>query len=334
MSTPRYDRQILALNDTELEQFVRDWVASKKPEYFDVTRFSGAGDRGRDVVGFLSNKLHEGPWHNYQCKQYGQHLSTATVLNEIGKVLYYAYTGEFSAPSRFSFVAPRGVNRNVEKFFFNPGQFRDALLSDWDKSCATSIISNQVISLDSALKGFIESIDFSIIERVSLDDILSDAYVKPALFKWFGADPGPAPLGKVPTEIESSELPYIGQLLDAYGQREGRTYAEPKEISDHQFHGPHLVRQRERYYDAAAFKRFYRDNTDKNVLDTFENDIFHGVVDTCTANHLDALTRVDAVMAQAASVQPAGPLAHHARVPVKQGVCHHFANEDKLKWRA
>ena len=93
-----------------------------------------------------------------------------------------------------------------------------------------------------------------------------------------------------------------------------------------------MAMQRERFYDADAFKRFYRDNTELDVLETFERDILHGVIDTCNANHIDALARVDSVMTQAAIVQVAGPLAQHAQVPVKQGVCHHFANEDRLQW--
>ena len=62
------DRLILALTDTQLEEFVRQW-ATKKSEYGEVERFTGPGDMGRDVVGFLSSNRHEGAWHNYQCKQ-------------------------------------------------------------------------------------------------------------------------------------------------------------------------------------------------------------------------------------------------------------------------
>jgi hypothetical protein len=68
-------------------------------------------------------------------------------------------------------------------------------------------------------------------------------------------------------------------------------------------------------------------------IDSLRHDILHGVVDTHRARHADSLTRVDAVMTQAANVQPAGVLAKYARVPVKQGICHHFVNEGRFKWR-
>jgi len=62
-------------------------------------------------------------------------------------------------------------------------------------------------------------------------------------------------------------------------------------------------------------------------------DMLHGVTETHRANHPDSLSRVDAVMTQAANVLPAGALAKYARVPVRQGICHHFANEGQLRWR-
>lgn len=256
-------------------------------------------------------------------------------IKEIGKILYNANAGHFTAPAKYFFVTPRGVNRNLEKLIFNPSSFRDKLLAEWDKHCAEAIVEKTTIVLDDKLKAFIEAYDFSRISRVGLDEILGDAHVKPVLTKWFGADPGPAPKGEVPDGVNDSELPYIGHLLDAYSDRDGKAYACHSEIVGHPDHGPHFTRQRERFYDAEAFKRFYRDNTEKEVLETFESDIYHGVVDVCGTGHPDKLRCLDAVMAHAAQLHVTGVLAPHARIPVKQGVCHHFANEvpPRLRWR-
>lgn len=333
MAKKVYDRDVLALDDVQLEQFVLDWVNSKTTQYIETTRFSGAGDLGRDVVGFLSKDKHEGAWHNYQCKQYAKSLPTDTALCEIGKILYYAFQGEFSTPTAYFFVAPRGVNRNLETLIFNPSQFKSKLTTEWDKFCANKIIDGTTIPLTPALKTFIINFDFSTIRRLNLSDILNDSTATPVLFKWFGADPGPAPQGTTPGNIQDTELPYINQLIDAYGQRDGKSYTSHEEIATRTKHKEHLSRQRERFYDADAFKRFYRDNTDQSVIENFENDIFHGIIDTCEAKHVDALECVDAVMKQAATVQPSGLLSQYARVQIKQGVCHHFANEDRLKWK-
>src|SRR5690242_11824353 len=146
MPAVNYSREILALDDAQLEEFVRQWVF-KQSQYHQVERFSGSGDLGRDVVGFLTKDRHEGPWHNYQCKQYGKTLPTETAIAEVGKVLYYSWRGEFTAPTGFFFVAPRGLNRNLKKLVFNPSQFKRTILGDWDKYCASSIIENVEVSL-------------------------------------------------------------------------------------------------------------------------------------------------------------------------------------------
>ena len=76
------ERLLLALPDIELEKFVREWVLLKKT-YAGIQRFTGPGDMGRDVVGYLTQARHEGPWHNYQCKQYGRAVSLDVGLREI-----------------------------------------------------------------------------------------------------------------------------------------------------------------------------------------------------------------------------------------------------------
>src|SRR4051812_19825451 len=124
------DRQLLALTDDQLENFVREWLPHKK-QYVSVQRFTGTGDMGRDVVGYLTASRLEGAWHNYQCKQYGRTLPTGTALAELGKVLFYSHRGEFTAPTGFFFVAPRGVNRNLQRLIAKPSELRTALIEKW-----------------------------------------------------------------------------------------------------------------------------------------------------------------------------------------------------------
>ena len=102
----------------------------------------------------------------------------------------------------------------------------------------------------------------------------------------------------------------------------------------HPVHGGHLKRQRERFFDADAFTRFYRDNTMQADIDILHHDMRHGIAETHAGHHPQfAIPRQDTIMIQAAIVSPSGALARHARVAVKQGICHHFANEGTLTWR-
>ncbi|MGN6479791.1 ABC-three component system protein [Luteibacter sp.] len=329
-----YRRHILALTADQLESFVRDWVCFHAAAYFKVEKFSGAGDRGRDVVGFVTKALHEGDWDNYQCKQFSSTLPKDKAFHEIGKVLYYASQGEFTAPREFKFVAPKGVNRRLEELLFKPTEFKQALLHGWVEYCQSTIVSGKSIPLTPELREFILGYDFSSISRINLDELLASSAAGPTLYKWFGADPGPAPVGTAPGKVSLAELPYIGQLIAAYVERGGTPIADANAALCHPIYGQHLTRQRERFYDADAFMRFYRDNTDPETVATFESDVYHGVIDVCEGRHDDALARSDAVMIQAASVSASGVLGKHARVASKQGICHHFANEaaPRLTW--
>jgi len=326
------DRLILQLPDDELEKFVREWAGRRKI-YVEVQLFAGPGDMGRDVVGYYTKKRHEDEWDNYQCKQYGGTLPTATGILDVGKVLYFAHRGEFTSPAKFYFVAPRGVNRTLRRLISNPSEFKATLVNDWAKYCADRIAAGQHIALDTNLQAFIEGWDFSRITSLSVHDLLDDPSGKAVMAKWFGQDPGPPPAGVVPPDIEQHEMPYVQQLLDAYGERDGKTFASHADAKAHSEHGLHLDMQRERFFDADAFSRFYRDNTMSEDIDAFRQDIHHGTAEVHRQEYPDALARVDAVMTQAANIQPSGALSRYARVSVKQGICHHFANEGRLTWR-
>jgi hypothetical protein len=326
------ERHIIALPSDELEKFAREWALLKKG-YFGVERFSGPGDMGRDVVGYLTKDKHEGGWHNYQCKQYGRAVPLASGLGELGKILYFAHEGEFTAPTKYFFVAPKGVTRTLRGHISKPSQLKKVLLETWDEYCAKTITKKKVVTLSPSLKAFIEAWDFSCVSVISVDDMLSDPAGKIIMAKRFKENPDPAPKGVVPTDLEDHEMPYVRQLLDAYGERDSCAYAVHGEVKDHEDHGPHFSMQRERFFDADAFTRFYRDNTMSEEIDLLREDILHGVADVHGEKHDDSLSRANAVMSQAAKVHPSGVLSRHARVPVKQGICHHFANEGKLKWR-
>jgi hypothetical protein len=221
----------------------------------------------------------------------------------------------------------------LRRLISKPTEFKETLINTWDKHCADEISKGMHIALDDALRASINAWDFSLIRALSVDDLLDDPASKPVMVKWFGQDPGPAPQGIVPSEVEAREMPYVRQLLDAYGDRDNCTFAGHAAVKDHTEHGPHLDMQRERFFDADAFSRFYRDNTMNEEIDTLRRDSLHGVVEVHRANHNDSLARVDAVMTQAANIRPSGALSRYARVPVKQGICHHFANEGQLVWR-
>ncbi|MFT5295740.1 MAG: hypothetical protein ACI9YH_001756 [Colwellia sp.] len=327
-----YERLILALDDVELEKLVRQWANQQKNKYDTVKRFAGSGDMGRDVVGFYSPLKHDGGWDNYQCKQYNKPLPTDQGVLEIGKILYFAFQKEFTVPKKYYFVAPKGVNRNLEGYICKPEKFKEILINEWAKFCKDKIIRNTPIPLNNELKEFIQSYDFSTIDVIDIDKIVSDEHFKHILVDWFGGDLSPAPEGVVPKKIQSHESKYIQEILTAYADHDGIDYSHIDDLENHINFKVDLEVQRERYFSADAFKRFYRDNTVGNVLATLEKQVFNGVYDTTRQAYPNGYDCMCTVMSQAANITPSGKLAVHAQVDVKQGYCHHFVNGGKLKW--
>jgi hypothetical protein len=328
----RYDRLVLLMDADELEKFCRDWV-EKKSGYLEVRRFAGSGDKGRDVVGFRTDVRHDGAWDNYQCKQYLRGITLPQALLAIGKVLYWASQGEFTPPDNFYFVAPKGLANKLESIIDKPSELKAALLNNWDSVCASSITKKQTISLDAKLMAFIDAFAFKNVRIVTLDDLMADPAVKSLLIEKWGADPGKYPPATVPIDVQSAEMRYIDELVGAYGERAKAKFSNHDAVLKHEEHGPDLRRQRERYFEADAFQKFYRDNTSAIVIGGFRKDIQHGVAERWNAPSTDTLARVEAVMDRAGTILPAGPLAKYAHVPVKQGMCHHFVNDGELSWK-
>lgn len=328
----RYDRLILLMDAEDLEKFCRDWV-EKKLGYHEVRRFAGPGDKGRDVVGFLTDGRHDGAWDNYQCKQYLRGITVPQALLAIGKVLYWASQEEFTPPNNFYFVAPKGLANKLEAIIDKPSELKAELIKGWDSVCANSITKKVATPCNAKIMAAINAFEFKNVRVVTLDDMMADPAVKPLLIEKWGADPGKYPPATVPTDVQSTEMRYIEELVEAYGERAKSPFADHAAVLANADHGPDLRMQRERYFEADAFQKFYRDNTSANVISSFRKDIKFGVAERWKASTADTLARVESVMDRAGTITPAGPLAKYAHVPVKQGMCHHFVNDGELSWK-
>ncbi len=105
--------RLMTYDSDEWEKFINEWVTSLRTTYKSVQRFTGAGDKGVDVAAFTDSKQLLGIWHNYQCKHYIKPLGPADAYLEIGKCLWYSFNKYFAPPSRYFFVAPRGVSTKL-----------------------------------------------------------------------------------------------------------------------------------------------------------------------------------------------------------------------------
>src|SRR4051794_28215843 len=84
--------RVFLYSSEEWEKFIEEWVSCLKKSYAQVLRFTGSGDKGIDVAGFVDAKKLLGIWDNYQCKHYTKSLAPHVVWPEIGKILWYSFS--------------------------------------------------------------------------------------------------------------------------------------------------------------------------------------------------------------------------------------------------
>ena len=97
------------LNDESFENFVLEWAFgyNKKKYPGGVFKVAGPGDKGRDVVCFMTDpKLPNANWDNYQCKYYKDKLSPSNIWEEIGKIIYYSFKKEYPAVPPHNRIIP------------------------------------------------------------------------------------------------------------------------------------------------------------------------------------------------------------------------------------
>jgi hypothetical protein len=113
-------RRIGLFSPDDWEEFTEEWASSLTPAYYHVARIAGPKDKGLDVVGFISDHTFDGGWDNYQCKHYDDPLKPSDIWGEIGKILFYSYSGEYPPPRKYYFVCPKGIGTTLARLIANP----------------------------------------------------------------------------------------------------------------------------------------------------------------------------------------------------------------------
>lgn len=327
-------QRILIYSPQEWEDFVQEWAHyCLKKTYTQVQRFSGSGDMGIDVAGFVDNKRLQGVWDNYQCKHYDRALTPVNVWVELGKVIWYSFTKSYVAPRRYYFVAPKGAGTSLSRLLANAEKLKEELIANWDGHVKNKITSTQTVPLDGPLRDFVNTFDFSIFGAKTSLELIEDHRSTPVHAARFGGGLKPRPLSpRPPSAVAEQESRYVSQLLGAYAEHSGMSVGDPSKVPTQKLKD-HFARQREAFYEAEALRVFARDTVPPGTFESLQGDIYTGVIDTHDADHADGYQKVCVVTKAAKDMQiTANALISRTNPKDREGICHQLVNEERLRW--
>jgi len=324
-------QRIKLFSAVEWEDCVQEWADSLRGEYASVARCGGAGDLGRDVVADVKDS---DKWDNFQCKHYDHPLYPTDVWVEIGKLLYYVESGEFTFPRRYHFVAPQGVGTTLSNLLRSPERLRQKLFDAWDKYCMEQITSTAKVPLEGALRTRAETADFSIFRAVQpLQMVQQHAQTRWHVARFGGGLPARPPVLRPPDDVQAGEINYVDQLLRAYAEHAQAPVVTVEHLRPLVRLFDHFCRSREDFYSAESLRNFSRDTLPAGEFERLQDEIFHGVLDVAQAAHADGYARVLQTTAAARALQiTAHALVSRLYTRDRSGVCHQLANEDRLRW--
>jgi hypothetical protein len=328
-------QRLLTYSPSEWEGFVEEWVYyCLRNIYKHVQRFSGPGDMGVDVAGFIDDERMQGVWDNYQCKHYGHAITPGDVWGEIAKVIWYSYQGEYTVPRRYYFVAPWGTGTKLSRLLANTQKLREGLIENWDKHVKNVITSKQTVPLDAMLHAYVSQFDFSIFDAKTAIQLVADHRTTPIHAARFGGGlPARPASGKPPAAVESIESLYVAQLLGAYSEHTGTPVTDPSVIQQQKLKD-HFSRQREAFYEAEALRVFARDNVPAGTFESLQKDIYDGVIDRHDQAYPDGYQKVCAVTEAAQQMQiTANALIACTNPKDRHGICHQLVNDERLWWK-
>ena len=319
-------------SDTQWEEFVLEWADSLKNEYVRVERCGGAGDMGRDVIAMVDPDTDT--WDNFQCKHHGAPLAPHDIWTELGKLVFYTRRGDYGYPRRYSFVAPRGAGTKLSNLLKKPDQLRAGLIDNWDTHCRTRIAETEAIELDEALRGYIETLDFSIFDAVPPLRIL-DGHAKTRwhVARFGGGLPERPPTPVPPSEPAAHETVFVQELFRAYGDHLKKPIAILTDLDSGDLHA-HYGEARLEFYSAESLRTFSRDTLPPGAFERLQDDVHSGIGDDLRDDrHADGYRRVVAVV-KTARLLPLDAHAVHGRMSIRDrgGICHQLVNDRKIRW--
>lgn len=328
-------KRIELFSPDQWEEFVEEWANGIKNEFKSVKRHGGAGDKGRDVIGFYSDNGFQGDWVLFQCKKYDKQLTPSDVWTEFGKVIYHSYNDEITPPQKYYFMSPKGLGLKLQQFLDNPLKLKEEVKNNWLKYCASSITSAQDIKLEGDFLKYFDNFNFSIFGYKTVAVLVKEHATTPYHASRFGGGLPPRSKRKdTPAELQEKESVYLKKLFDAYSDYKKTHLVCLDDLSNDKELKEHYVRSRNDFFSAEALANFARDNVPKGTFEDLQEEVYDGVIDICQSdNHKHGYDRLQKTTSHATSLPlDSNMLKNAVRSSDRKGICHQLANDDRLFW--
>ena len=177
------------------------------------------------------------------------------------------------------------------------------MIENWDQHCLNGITSTQSIPLITEFKTYLDSFDFTIFSSksvVELIEIHSKNTIPQRTF-WRRTSVRPNPT-QPPIDPTKEESRYIRYMLDAYGDSLGKNLSDISTLESYSPIKRHYLRQREYFYHAESLKNFARDTVPEGTFSSLQEEIYHGIIDTCEDTHTNGFERMKATVKQATEI--------------------------------
>lgn len=142
-----------------------------------------------------------------------------------------------------------------------------------------------------------------------------------------------------PQEVAEHEIPYVTELMAAYGEAEGVAEFSRTTLRGHEDkYGEHFNRQRKDFYAAESVRQGTREaygDTDPDQFEVLKEETYDGVVDVWEQDHRNGFVRLTKVLTQAAQIRIDRCWLCRDTDWIgnsqKKGVCHVLVNDGKIK---
>lgn len=325
------------ISEDDFEEMVLEWAddyLSKK--YSKVRQLGGAGDKGRDILGFLDNQKFD----IYQCKHYATKLAPTDIYKELGKLVYFTYKGDYSIPEKYYFVSPKGVGTSVFDMIQKPSDINQILSENWDKYCKDEITKKETIELQGDFETYVKSFNFSILGEIAPHELINQhAETRYHALRFGGGlKKFREIIPEATVEIQPKELSYTSQLFEVYSENTASSISTATELeaASVDLHN-HFKEQRKSFYCAETLETFSRENfpdADPLPFEELKEEAYNiATTNLLSANDKSGLERLLSVTKDVKQQSFASsPLFQEIKVQDKEGICHHLANEDKVRW--